>query len=113
MRRRTLLIALAAAAVYGALVVPAQAELHRVAVKLVTGQTVTVTVDVPPGAQVTPAMLGQLPATVREAYQQAITSGVDQVFLWGAAIAVAAVVAAWFIHEVPLRGTSTEPVLEA
>jgi hypothetical protein len=65
------------------------------------------------GAQVTPAMLGQLPAAVREAYQQAITSGVHQVFLWGAAIAVVAVVAAWFIHEVPLRGTSTEHALEA
>jgi EmrB/QacA subfamily drug resistance transporter len=65
------------------------------------------------GAQVTPAMLGQLPAAVREAYQQAITSGVHEVFLWGAAIAVAAVAAAWFIHEVPLRGTSTDPALEA
>ncbi len=64
MRRRTLLIALAAAALYGALVVPAQAELHRVSVKLVTGQTVTVTVDVPPGGSVTPGMLPGLPAPV-------------------------------------------------
>jgi Transglycosylase SLT domain/Peptidase family M23 len=64
MRRRTLLIALAAAALYGALVVPASAELHRVSVKLVTGQTMTVTVDVPPGGSVDASMLPGLPAPV-------------------------------------------------
>ncbi len=57
--------------------------------------------------QLTPAMLGELPAAVRDAYQQAITSGVGQVFMWGAVIAVLAVVAAWVIREVPLRGSPT------
>ena len=52
MRRRKLVIALGAAAVFGAAAVPASAELRRVAVTLVTGQTVEVTVDVPPGTSV-------------------------------------------------------------
>ena len=52
MRRRKLVITLAAAALFGLLVVPASAELHRVTVTLVTGQTMTLTVDVPPGTAV-------------------------------------------------------------
>src|ERR1044071_3364444 len=66
MRRRTLGIALAAAAaVFGVLVVPASAELHRVSVKLVTGQTLTMTVDVPPGASVQSIQIPGLPAPVQ------------------------------------------------
>ena len=49
MRRRKLVIALAAA-LSGVLAVPASAELRQVTVTLVTGQTLTLTVDVPPGA---------------------------------------------------------------
>ena len=52
MRRRTLLIALAAAALYAAVVVPASAELHRLSVTLTTGETVELTVDVPAGSSV-------------------------------------------------------------
>ena len=50
---RKLLIALAAAALYAVvLVATASAEVHRVQVTLVTGQVLTVTVDVPPGTTV-------------------------------------------------------------
>ena len=65
MRRRKLVIALAAAAVFGVLVVPASAELHRVSVTLVTGQTLTLTVDVPPGASVESIEIPGLPAPVQ------------------------------------------------
>lgn len=59
------------------------------------------------GAPLTPGMLEALPAPLREAYQAAITSGIHQVFLGGAAIAVIALIAAWAIREVPLRGSVT------
>jgi len=65
MRRRKLVIALAAAATFGVLVVPASAELHRVSVTLVTGQTLTMTVDVPPGTAVESIQIPGLPAPVQ------------------------------------------------
>ncbi len=65
MRRRKLVIALAAAALFGAVVVPASAELHRVTVTLITGQTLTMTVDVPPGASVESISIPGLPAPVQ------------------------------------------------
>ncbi len=61
----------------------------------------------PSGRQLTPSMLEALPAPLREAYQSAITSGIHQVFLWAAVIAVVALIAAWGIREVPLRGSSS------
>jgi hypothetical protein len=64
MRRRQLVIALSAAALFGLAAVPASAELRRVAVTLVTGQTVEVTVDVPPGASVQSVALPAMPAPV-------------------------------------------------
>ncbi len=65
MRRRKLVITLAAAALFGVLVVPASAELHRVTVTLVTGQKVTLTVDVPPGTPVESIQIPGLPAPVQ------------------------------------------------
>jgi Transglycosylase SLT domain/Peptidase family M23 len=65
MRRRKLLITVAAAAMFGFLVVPASAELHRVTVTLVTGQTMTLNVDVPPGASVETIEIPGLPAPVQ------------------------------------------------
>jgi murein DD-endopeptidase MepM/ murein hydrolase activator NlpD len=65
MRRRKLVITLAAAAVFGVVVVPASAELHRVTVTLITGQTLTLTVDVPPGASVESIEIPGLPAPVQ------------------------------------------------
>jgi hypothetical protein len=65
MRRRKLVITLAAAAMFGLLVVPASAELHRVTVTLVTGEEVTMTVDIPPGATVETIEIPGLPAPVK------------------------------------------------
>jgi hypothetical protein len=67
MRSRKLLgIALAAAALYAAvLVTSASAEMHRVQVTLVTGQVLTITLDVAPGTSVQPSQLPTLPAPAK------------------------------------------------
>src|SRR5215218_11041091 len=63
---RKLLIALAAAALYAAvLVATASAEMHRVQVTFVTGQVLTVTVDVPAGTPVQQVQIPGLPAPVQ------------------------------------------------
>src|SRR5262245_33208835 len=64
MTRRILLIALVTAGLYALLVGAASAELHRVKVTLITGQTLTVTVDVPPGTPVSSVKIPGLPAPV-------------------------------------------------
>jgi hypothetical protein len=56
-------------------------------------------------AQLTADAIAALPEPVREAYQYAVSSGVHAAFLLGAAVAVAAFVAALFVREVPLRGS--------
>jgi EmrB/QacA subfamily drug resistance transporter len=56
-------------------------------------------------AQLTADAMAALPEPVREAYQYAVSSGVHAAFLLGAAVAVAAFVAALFVREVPLRGS--------
>ena len=67
MTRRTLLTAIAAAALYAVvLVTSASAALHRVQITLVTGQTITMTVDVPPGTPVEQVQIPGLPAAVQE-----------------------------------------------
>ena len=64
---RQLLIAFAATALYAVvLVTTASAEPRRVQVTLVTGQVMTVTVDVPPGTTVTAAQIPGLPAPPKE-----------------------------------------------
>jgi hypothetical protein len=65
------------------------------------------------GGHLTPSMLGQLPVPLRDAYQTAITSGIQQVFLWGALIAALGLIAAWVIREVPLRDTETPATPDA
>ena len=65
MRRRKLVITLAAAAMFGLFVLPASAELHRISVTLVTGEKVTMTVDVPRGATVETIEIPGLPAPVQ------------------------------------------------
>jgi murein DD-endopeptidase MepM/ murein hydrolase activator NlpD len=63
--RRPVAIALAASALYsGVLVATAHAEMHYVRVTLVTGQQLTVTVDVPPGTPVSQVQIPGLPAPV-------------------------------------------------
>jgi Transglycosylase SLT domain len=66
MRRRPLAIAIVAAALYaGVLVATASAQLHRVLVTLVTGQQLTMTIDVPPGTPVSSISIPGLPAPVK------------------------------------------------
>jgi hypothetical protein len=66
MTGRKLLIALTAAALYAVvLVASASAEVHRVQVTLVTGQVLTVDVDVPPGTPVEQVQIPGLPAPVQ------------------------------------------------
>jgi len=67
MTTRKLSIAIVAAALYAVvLVTSAQAALHRVQVTLVTGQTLTMTVDVPPGTSVSQLQIPGLPAPVQQ-----------------------------------------------
>jgi EmrB/QacA subfamily drug resistance transporter len=58
------------------------------------------------GGNLTPAMLAQLPANVREAFQAAVTSGVSAAFLWAAVVALVAIVAAFVIRQVTLRSAA-------
>ncbi|WP_409058963.1 MDR family MFS transporter [Streptomyces sp. SYP-A7185] len=55
-------------------------------------------------AQLDADSLRQLAAPVREAYQHAVSAGTHSAFLLGAVIGVAALLAALFVKEVPLRG---------
>src|SRR5262245_413663 len=64
MIRRKLLIALVTAGLYALLTSVAAAEMHRVQVTLVTGQVLTLTVDVPPGTPVSQIQIPGLPAPV-------------------------------------------------
>ena len=65
--RKLLTIATASAALYAVvLVASASAALHRVQVTLVTGQTLTLTVDVPAGTPIQQVQIPGLPAPVQE-----------------------------------------------
>ncbi|MGK5534334.1 MDR family MFS transporter, partial [Streptomyces sp. URMC 129] len=55
-------------------------------------------------AQLDAESLAALPVAAREAYQHAVASGTQAAFLVGGLIAIVALVAAWFVQEVPLRG---------
>ncbi|MFH8240064.1 MDR family MFS transporter [Streptomyces sp. NPDC018321] len=59
-------------------------------------------------ATLTKEALDLLPATAREAYQHAVSSGTHGAFLLGAAVAVLALVAAVFVKEVPLKGAGPQ-----
>ncbi|MEU6662676.1 MDR family MFS transporter [Streptomyces sp. NPDC046821] len=61
-------------------------------------------------AQLDAKSLAKLPAAARDAYQHAVSAGTHSAFLLGAAVAVAALVVAFFVKEVPLRGAG--PVKE-
>ncbi|MEV8316037.1 MDR family MFS transporter [Streptomyces sp. NPDC059900] len=55
-------------------------------------------------AQLDADSLSKLAAPVRDAYQHAVSAGTHSAFLLGAVIGLAALVAALFVREVPLRG---------
>ncbi|WP_328749413.1 MFS transporter [Streptomyces sp. NBC_00285] len=59
-------------------------------------------------AQLDAASLAKLPAAAREAYQYAVSSGTHSAFLLGSIVAVAALVAAVFVKEVPLKGAGPQ-----
>ncbi len=68
------------------------------------------------GGQITPAMLAELPAAVRNAFMAAVDNGVTTAFLAAGLVAVFAIGAALLVREVPLRGSAPaerEPVLAA
>ena len=76
MHRRPIAIALAASAFYaGVLVTTAHAEMHYVRVTLVTGQQLTITVDVPPGTPVDQVQIPGLPAPVSSIVDLGSTEG--------------------------------------
>ncbi len=58
--------------------------------------------------QLDAAGLKKLPPPAREAYQYAVSSGTHSAFLLGSVVAVAALVAAVFVKEVPLRGAGPD-----
>ncbi|WP_369212878.1 MDR family MFS transporter [Streptomyces flavofungini] len=58
--------------------------------------------------QLTNEGLKKLPVPLRDAYEYAVSSGIHSAFLLGAAIAVAALIAALFVKELPLRGSGPE-----
>src|SRR3954463_10691603 len=63
--RRPIAIALATSAFYaGIFVTSAHAEMHYVRVTLVTGQQITITVEIPPGTPVDQLQIPGLPAPV-------------------------------------------------
>lgn len=55
-------------------------------------------------AQLDAASLAELPDALREAYEYAVASGTHAAFLVGGSVAVVALVASFFVKEVPLRG---------
>ncbi|MFF3689830.1 MDR family MFS transporter [Streptomyces sp. NPDC002187] len=63
-------------------------------------------------AQLDAASLAKLPEPVREAYEFAVASGTHAAFLLGAAVAVIGFIAAFFVKEVPLRGTGPSPAAD-
>jgi EmrB/QacA subfamily drug resistance transporter len=61
------------------------------------------------GAGVDPTALQQLPATVRDAVLGGLADSIAAVFVWAALIVVAVPILAWFVKEIPLRGTVDTP----
>ncbi|MEU6993092.1 MDR family MFS transporter [Streptomyces sp. NPDC046465] len=56
-------------------------------------------------AQLDAASLAKLPAPIVDAYQHAVSSGTHSAFLLGALISVVALIASFFVKEIPLRGS--------
>jgi hypothetical protein len=76
MQNRPIAIALAASALYsGVLVATAHAETHYVRVTLVTGQQLTVTVDVPPGTPLDQISIPGLPAPIKSIVDLGVAEG--------------------------------------
>ena len=61
------------------------------------------------GGQITPATLHSLPPAVQDLFKHAVTSGIQDVYLWASIVAAAGFILAWFIKQVPLRGYAPTP----
>ncbi|MDN3358656.1 DHA2 family efflux MFS transporter permease subunit [Actinomadura sp. DC4] len=61
------------------------------------------------GVHVTPGALHTLAAPVREAFKIGVTNGLHGTVIGGAVLAFAGFIVAWFIREVPLRGSAPTP----
>ncbi|HZE34297.1 MAG TPA: MFS transporter [Actinoallomurus sp.] len=61
------------------------------------------------GIHVPPSALHTLPAPVQGAFKLGVTNGLHGVVVGGAVLALAGFVVAWFIREVPLRGSGPAP----
>ncbi|MEE4546962.1 MDR family MFS transporter [Streptomyces sp. V4-01] len=61
------------------------------------------------GAQLSPATIAKMPASLKDAYFHAVANGTHTVFLWGAVVSVIGFAAAWFLVETPLRGAGPKP----
>ncbi|MEU6123966.1 MDR family MFS transporter [Streptomyces sp. NPDC047123] len=57
-------------------------------------------------AQLDAASLKELPVAISDAYQHAVSAGTHSAFLLGAAISVVALLASFFVKEIPLRGSA-------
>jgi EmrB/QacA subfamily drug resistance transporter len=65
------------------------------------------------GGNLDPSMLSKLPGTVQEGLLHAVAYATSNVFVWAIPIAIVVPLLAWFIKEVPLRGSSTPAAAEA
>jgi hypothetical protein len=55
-------------------------------------------------SSMTPAALRALPEAARHVFQEAVTSGISALFMWGSAVAAVGIIVALFVRHVPLRG---------
>jgi hypothetical protein len=58
------------------------------------------------GGNLDPSMLSKLPGAVQEGLLHAVAYATSNVFVWAIPIAIVVPLLAWFIKEVPLRGSS-------
>jgi EmrB/QacA subfamily drug resistance transporter len=65
------------------------------------------------GSQVTPAALHSLPPEIQDLFKNAVTNGIQSVYIWASLVAAAGFVLAWFIKQVPLRGHAPTPAQTA
>jgi len=65
------------------------------------------------GGNLDPAVLGGLPAPVRDGFRYAIAHATAGMFWWAVPVAAAVAVLAWFIAEHPLRSADDQPPPEA
>jgi EmrB/QacA subfamily drug resistance transporter len=65
------------------------------------------------GGQLSPDMIGRLPAPVRDAYLGGIVDGIQNVFLWAAVFIALGFVVSWFVKSEPLRDFTSGPEAEA